>query len=117
MTDNPYATPVQPMSPKDEKLAALLVQLVPIFMLELIGPIVGFIVLRDKGPFIKHHVTESLNFSISVAIYTAILCLTIVGLLFLWVVPLYIVLMRGIASYKTYQGAFYKYPLIIRFIK
>ena len=105
------------MSVQNEKTAALLVQLVPMFMLELLGPIVAYVVLRDKGPFIKHHTTESLNFSISMAIYAIALAISIVGLLIIWIIPAYIVVMRAIASYKTYQGEFYRYPLILRLVK
>ena len=117
MSDNPYATPGGNMSPKDEKIAAVLVQVVPIFFLELIGPIVGYVVLRDRGPFIKHHVTESLNFSITVLLLTVVLFLSIVGLILLWAIPAYIVVMRAIASYQASQGQFYRYPLILRLVK
>ncbi|MEN9714331.1 MAG: hypothetical protein RLZZ164_995 [Actinomycetota bacterium] len=117
MNENPYASATGSMSPKDEKIAAILTQAVPIFALEVIGPIVGYIVLKDKGPFIKHHVTESLNFAITVLLLTIALCISIVGLILVWAVPFYIFVMRVIAAYQASQGQFYRYPLILRLIK
>ena len=118
MTENPYASSNSQMSPKDEKLAAVITQAAPIFFLEVVGPIVAYVVLKDKGPFIKHHVTESLNFTITAVLLTIALCLSIVGLLVVfWAIPLYIVIMRAIAAFQASQGEFYKYPLILRLIR
>jgi uncharacterized Tic20 family protein len=105
------------MSPKDEKIAAILVQALPIFFLEVIGPIISYVVLRDKGPFIKHHVTESLNLTITAALLAIALCITIVGIFLLWLVPLYIVVMRILGAYQASLGNFYRYPLILRLFR
>jgi uncharacterized Tic20 family protein len=112
---NPYSSS-RAWTPEEEKLGAVLVHVVAIFF-ELLAPIVGYVFLKDKGPFVSHHAKESLNFSITVAIMFAVLALSIVGWLIIWAVPMYWVIMRVIAALKTAQGEFYKYPLTIRFIK
>ena len=112
---NPYAAG-RAWTPEEEKLASVLVHVVAIFF-EWLAPIVGYVLLKDKGPFVSHHVKESLNFSITVAIMFAVLAISIVGWLIIWAVPAYWVIMRVIAAAKTAQGEFYKYPLTLRFIK
>ena len=112
---NPYSSS-RAWTPEEEKVAAVLVHVVAIFF-EWIAPIVGYIFLKDKGPFVSHHAKESLNFSITVAIMFAVLAISIVGWLIIWAVPIYWVIMRVIAALKTSQGEFFRYPLTIRFIK
>ena len=112
---NPYET-VRPWTPQEEKLAAVIVHVAAIFF-EFFAPIIGYIFLKDKGPFVQHHAKESLNFSLTVLIIAIGMAITIVGLLFLWVVPIYWAVCRVIAALQTSQGKFFRYPLTIRFIK
>ena len=112
---NPYASG-RAWTKEEEKLAAVLVHIVAIF-LEWIAPIVGYVLLKDKGPFISHHVKESLNFSNTVGLIAVALAISIVGWLIIRAVPAYWVIMRIIAAAKTAQGEFYKYPFTVRFIK
>ena len=112
---NPYASG-RAWTPEEEKVAAVLVHVVAIFF-EWVAPIVGYIFLKDKGPFVSHHAKESLNFSIAVGLMAIALAISIVGWLIIWAVPVYWVIMRLIAALKTSQGEFYKYPLTLRFIK
>lgn len=112
---NPYESS-RAWTPQEEKLAAVAVHVTAIFF-EFLAPIVGYFFLKDKGPFVLHHAKESLNFSITVLIFATLLTLSIVGLLFIWLVPTYWVICRIIAALQTSQGKFFKYPLTIRFIK
>lgn len=118
-TQNQYESPSQQWSPETEKTAAALAQAAPIFV-EFLGPILAYLLLRDKGPFIRHHVTESLNFSISVLIYSipvyAILAISIVGWALFWLPPVVVVAFRVYAAMLASRGQFYKYPLILRFV-
>lgn len=112
---NPYET-ARPWTPQEEKVAAVIVHVAAIFF-EFFAPIIGYIFLKDKGPFVQHHAKESLNFSLTVLIIAIGMAITIVGLLFLWVVPIYWAVCRVIAALQTSQGKFFRYPLTIRFIK
>lgn len=112
---NPYET-ARPWTPQEEKVAAVIVHVAAIFF-EFFAPIIGYLFLKDKGPFVQHHAKESLNFSLTVLIIAIGMAITIVGLLFLWVVPIYWAVCRVIAALQTWQGKFFRYPLTIRFIK
>ena len=72
---------------------------------------------NGKGPFISHHVRESLNFGITMLIAVVALAITIIGIVLLWVPPIIWLVFRIIAAYKTSQGEYFKYPLTLRFIK
>jgi uncharacterized Tic20 family protein len=73
-------------------------------------------VLNGKGPFISHHVRESLNFGITMLVVMIILVISIVGWLLLWLPPVYWLIMRIIAAVKAAQGEFFTYPLTLRLL-
>ena len=122
MTNPHYSPPPsQPMNPSDEKLWATLIHLSGI-VLPLWGALIGYFVLKDRGPYVRQHVTEAFNFQISLTIYSlAILVLTFItfGLASVLYFPLYIVglifmILAGVAANKWQQ---YRYPLTIRLVK
>lgn len=113
--NNPYAS-TAPMSPENEKAWAIAVHLLAI-PFEFFAPLIGYLVFRDKGPFITHHVKESLNFGITMLIVVVALAISIIGWLLLWLPPIYWLIFRIVAAMKTAQGEFYKYPLTLRLIK
>ena len=63
---NPYQQP-QPLSPADEKLWAMLVHIGGIFF-GFIPALDGYLVLKDKGPFVRAHTATALNFQITMTI-------------------------------------------------
>lgn len=111
--DNPYAS--SNYSPETEKLLAAGMHLLAI-PFEFFAPVIGYFVLNGKGPFISHHVRESLNFGITMLLVMVILVISIVGWLLLWLPPVYWLIMRIIAAVKAAQGEFFKYPLTLRFL-
>ena len=84
---------------------------------EFFAPLIGYLVFNGKGPFISHHVRESLNFGITMLIAVVVLAISIIGWLLLWLPPVIWIIFRIIAAYKTSQGEFYKYPLTLRIVK
>ncbi len=114
MTDNPYAS--KNLTPDNEKFLAVAVHLLAI-PFEFLAPVIGYFVLKGKGPFITHHVKESLNFGINMLLVMVVLAISIVGWLIIWVPPIYWFIMRVIAAIKAAQGEFFTYPLTIRFVK
>jgi hypothetical protein len=114
MSTNPYAS--QQMSPESEKLWAVALHLLAI-PFEFFAPLIGYFLLRDKGPFVSHHAKESLNFGLTVLLAAVVLTISIVGLLILWVLPIIWVVFRVIAAFKASQGEFYKIPIAIKFIR
>lgn len=112
---NPYASN-EPMSPQTEKAWAIAAHLLAI-PFEFFAPLIGYLVFNGKGPFISHHVRESLNFGITMLILVVILAISIVGWLLLWLPPIIWTIFRIIAALKTAQGEFYRYPLTLRLLK
>lgn len=113
---NPYAAPQEPISPEMERLWAIAIHAFGI-VLEFFAPLLGYLFLKDRGPFIRHHVTESLNFGISMLLLYVVLAISIVGWFLFWVPPIIWTVFRIIAAYKASLGEFYRYPVSIRFIK
>jgi uncharacterized Tic20 family protein len=114
----PYGGQQPQLSPADEKLWATLIHIGGI-LFSFIPALVGYLVLKDRGPFIRSHTATALNFQITLAIAYAVgVILSIVGigvLIFLAVWVLNIVF-SIIAAVKANQGAFYTYPIAIRFV-
>lgn len=94
--------------------------------LPFIGPLVVYLVKKDD-PFVRRHAAEALNFNLSVLLYgivlgfaTLILLFVVVGVL---LIPLFLVLGAVwivcicLAATKAGQGAEYRYPLTIRFVR
>ena len=89
---------------------------------QFLGPLIGYLVLKDKSEFLKQQTASALNFGISITIYSVaawILTTVTFGLLFLLplavgVAALVLVILGGLAANR---GELYKYPLSITFIK
>lgn len=113
----PYAT-VQPLSPSDEKLWATLIHVGGI-LFGFLPALIGYLVLKDRGPFIQGHTTTALNFQLTLIIAYVVGSITsifIVGLLVLlaaWVLSIVFGIMAALAANR---GEMYTYPLSIKFI-
>ncbi len=71
-------------------------------------------------PSVNEHGKESINFQISMTIYTIVAGLSILIAIGILLLPAIIVLnlvLVIIAGVKAANGEFYRYPLTIRFIK
>ncbi|WP_447522165.1 DUF4870 domain-containing protein [Salinibacterium sp. NYA9b] len=115
---SPYA-PIQPMSPSDEKLWSTLIHVGGIFF-SFIPALIGYLVLKDRGPFVRAHTRTALNFQITMAIAYAIgvvLSTIFIGLFLIIGVGIVIIIFSIIAAVAANKGEAYKYPLTIEFIK
>ena len=89
------------------------------FFGHLLGPLIVWLIKRDLSPEADANGKESLNFQISMLIYdivAGILCIVLIGipiLIALWILNTVFVI---IASVKTSEGKFYRYPFTIRFL-
>jgi uncharacterized Tic20 family protein len=86
----------------------------------LIGPFIVWMMKKDEDPFADACGRESLNFQISVLIYTvaaAILVLVFIGIPLLFAIGIFHLVCVIIASIKASEGTLYRYPLTLRFIK
>ena len=116
---NPYATTPQPMSPADEKLWATLVHVGGIFF-GFVPALIGFLVLGNRGPFVRGHTATALNFQLTMIIAAAIGGITVfvlIGFFIIIAVSILIVVFSIIAALAANRGEAYTYPLTIPFIK
>jgi uncharacterized Tic20 family protein len=85
----------------------------------IIGPLVIWLLKKHESAEVDAHGKESLNFQISMSIYTLLAglsCFIIIGIVLLPVALLVNAVLIVIASIKASNGEPYRYPLTIRFI-
>jgi uncharacterized Tic20 family protein len=108
-----------PLSPADERLWSILIALSP-FLLGFIGPLIGYLVLKDRGPFVAWHSRQALNFSITMTIayaVSAVLLLVFIGFITLIAASVFWTVVAILAAVAAHRGQFYRYPLTIEFVK
>lgn len=107
------------MSPQDEKLWATLTHVGGI-LFNWIAPLIAYLALRDRGPFIRQHTAAALNFQLTVLIgyiVGGVLSLILIGyvlILAVWVLSIVFAIMAALAANR---GEYYKYPLTITFVQ
>ncbi|WP_329479908.1 DUF4870 domain-containing protein [Kribbella sp. NBC_01510] len=96
------------------------------FAMGFLCPLVVWLVYRQRSDFVRRHALESLNFQLSLLIYTAIavvLILITFGLGVLIIIPLIIigavaaVVFIVLATMAASSGNEYRYPLTIRLVR
>jgi len=117
-TTSPYEA-IQPMNPSEEKLWSTLIHVGGIFF-GFIPALIGYLVLKDRGPFVRAHTRTALNFQITMAIgyfLGMILSVAGIGILILLAVAIVVVVFSIIAAIAANNGQAYSYPLTFQFIK
>ncbi|KQQ95133.1 hypothetical protein ASF62_00850 [Leifsonia sp. Leaf325] len=115
---NPYQAPGGNLSPADEKLWATLIHIGGI-LFGFLPALIGYLVLKDKGPFIREHTATALNFQITlliVYVVGSILTLILVGFLILLAAWVCAIVFGIIAAIRANAGQLYTYPLTIKFV-
>lgn len=117
----PYggSQPRQPLSPSDERLWATLIHVGGIFF-GVLPPLVGYLVFKDRGPFVRAHAATALNFQITVLIayvVGAILAVIVVGLLILLAAWVLSIVLAITAAVRANRGQWYRYPVAITFVR
>lgn len=108
----------QPMTPQDERLWATLTHIGGIFF-GFLAPLVTYLVLRDRGPFVRLHTATALNFHLTLLIahvVSAILWFVFIGILGTFALVIVTIIFAIIAALAANRGEPYQYPLTIRFI-
>jgi len=122
----------QPMNPQDERTWGMLSHLASIAAsfvgLPFLGPLIVFLVLKDRSRFVRGHAAESLNMNISLIAYTFVLSIVfgIIALLTfgiglalfvpLSLLPIAALVFTILAAVAAYGGRPYRYPLIFRLV-
>lgn len=103
---------------KDAKNLGVLCHLLGFFT-SFIGPLIIWLIQKDKMPFVDHHGKEALNFQITLAIafviggVTTAICIGGIILIVAWLADLILSIMACMAASR---GEYYKYPWCIRLI-
>jgi uncharacterized Tic20 family protein len=113
----PYQAQTQ-LSPADEKLWATLIHIGGI-LFSFVPALIGYIVLKDRGPFIRAHSATALNFQITLAIayfVGGILTVIGIGVLIIAAAGILNIVFSIIAAVAANKGEWYSYPLTIKFL-
>ena len=103
----------------DDTSLATLAHILGIFT-GFVGPLIMWLILKDRSDFTRDQLTEALNFQISILIYLSVSGLSImflVGWLLTPLLALFGLVVAIIAAINASNGVRYRYPLCIRFIK
>lgn len=113
-----------PLSPADERTWAVAAHLSPFLAsfvgLPILGPLVIYLVFRDRGPFVRHHAAQALNFQIIVMIALVVfglLSLALIGIPFLIATGVAAIVFQIIAAVEANNGKWYRYPLTPDWVK
>ena len=85
----------------------------------ILAPLIVWLVKRGDSPEIDAHGKESVNFQLTMLIYSVIsgiLCLVLIGFVLLAILHVLNVVFVIIASIRASEGKFYRYPFTIRFL-
>jgi hypothetical protein len=109
----------QPLRPEDERLWSTLIALGGI-VFGFFAPLVGYLVFRDRGPFVKEHSRTALNFQITILIANVVGAVTtifVVGFLLLAAASILNIVFSILAAVSANRGRYYRYPLSIDLVK
>jgi uncharacterized Tic20 family protein len=109
----------QPLTPSDEKLWATLIQ-VGGLLFGFIPALIGYLVLKDRGPYVRAYSVTALNFQLTLLIAYVVgwvLAFVLVGFLIIAAVWVVNIVFSIIAAVKANSGEWYTYPLSIPFVK
>lgn len=109
-------TPADYVPSSDEKNIALLSHILTL-VASILAPLIIYLIKKDESPFVTAHAKESLNFQLTMVLIVIGLFITVVGILLLWAVGIFSLIVVIIATIRASEGRLYRYPLCIRFIK
>ena len=107
------------MNPSDEKLWAVLVNLGGL-LFSFLPALIGYLVLKDRGPFIRAHTATALNFQLTLLIaylVGGILTIVLIGIPILVVAGILAFVFPIIAAVKAGRRQWFTYPLTIPFVR
>ena len=112
------------MSQQDEKTWATLVHLAPFLAavvgIPFLGPLIVFLVFKDRGPFVRFHAAQALNFQIIITIALwvfGLLSFVLIGIPFLIATGIAWVVLSIVAAIKANNGEWYRYPMTPELVK
>jgi uncharacterized protein len=121
--------PQAPLTPSEERTWALAahigVFLAAWFAMGFLCPLVIWLLYRDRSDFVRRHSLESLNFQISLLVYSAaavLIVLVTLGVALAVMIPVVVIgavaaiVFIVLATIAASQGKTYRYPLTLRLL-
>ena len=108
-----------PLSPREERLYAALAHLSQLAGI-LVAPVMLLGSVARDSVFVDRHAKEAFNFQatfVLLFVASAIVALRGAGPTVIGVVAAYGMVMAGVAALRSWNGAFFHYPLAIRFLR
>ncbi|HZW43539.1 MAG TPA: DUF4870 domain-containing protein [Dermatophilaceae bacterium] len=120
----PSAYQPVPMSPADQRTWAIATHLSPFVAsfvggLSFLGPLIMFIIFKDRGAFIRHHSAEALNFQLTMWIGLIIsfpLMFVLIGFVTAGAIAMTMLVCHILGAVAASEGRDYRYPFTIRFV-
>lgn len=116
----PFAyAPPPPLNPSDQRLWATLIHVGGIFF-GILPSLIGYLVTKDRGDFIRQHARAALNFHLTLLIASfacGVLAIIVVGFLLLIAVYTLAIIFGILAAVAANNGQLYRFPISIEFIK
>lgn len=100
----------------DERTLAMLCHALGI-VFWILPPLIIYLWKKDDSPYVTAHAKEAFNFQLSLGIVGILLFITLIGILFLWVIGIIDVVFCIVAAMKASENKLYRYPLTIRLLK
>jgi uncharacterized Tic20 family protein len=116
--ENPYVATPQ-LSVGDEKLWATIIHVAG-SVSGIFAAWAGYLIFRNRGPFVRDNTRNALNWQISFTIYYVagyLLCLVFIGFLVILAALVLNIVFSIQAAIAANRGTLYHYPLSIQFIK
>ena len=120
------ATP-RPLQPSDERMWAMFTHLSALVGIVVgagfigwLGPLIIFLVFKDRSAFVAQHGRTTLNFQITMLIANVVaflLWFVLVGFLITAAIYVVVIVCSIIATVAASRGERYEYPLTIRFLR
>jgi uncharacterized protein len=93
----------------DERTLAILTHVLAIISC-FIAPLIIYLIKKDESAYVTDHAKESLNFQITMLIVYAILFVTVIGILFIWLAQIVNLVLVIVATIKASENKMYRYP-------
>lgn len=121
------AVPPQPLNQNDERLWGLLTHISALVGIVIgagfigwLGPLIIFLVFRDRSAFVSQHAKATLNFQITMLIAAAVaalLWIVLIGFLITAAIYVVVIVFSIIGAVAANRGEPYTYPLSIPFLR
>ena len=109
----PELKPAEPTT--EDRTWALLAHLSAI-LFGFLGPLVIWLIYKDKSPFVGDQAKEALNFQLAAMIAALVCAATCIGVLLVPVIGVGALVYSIIGGVEANKGVYYRYPYTIRMI-